>query len=203
MSFGFFRKKKEDKDDKEKKILINDPKVSEQFSSALQSTQKSSEPKSESGQTINKLPSTQGEQTKTTIERSIEQKKRTIVVKRRGEATSPNQGQGAQNKKRADFFMKLILCGDGAVGKTAIRERYLGRGFSASYLQTIGADFSTTERTIEISGPKSVQYQIWDLAGQSEFQAVRGTYYEGCFGALMVFDITRPASFENIPKWIA
>ena len=203
MSFGFFRKKKEDKDDKEKKILINDPKVSEQFSSALQSTQKSSESKSELGQTINKLPSTQGEQTKTTIERSIEQKKRTIVVKRRGEATSPNQGQGAQNKKRADFFMKLILCGDGAVGKTAIRERYLGRGFSASYLQTIGADFSTTERTIEISGPKSVQYQIWDLAGQSEFQAVRGTYYEGCFGALMVFDITRPASFENIPKWIA
>lgn len=99
--------------------------------------------------------------------------------------------------------MKLVLCGDGAVGKTAIRERFLGRGFSSSYLQTIGADFASVEKEVEVDQSKfSVQYQIWDLAGQTEFGGVRKTYYEGCFGSLMIFDITRPASFENLPVWI-
>ena len=104
-----------------------------------------------------------------------------------------------KKKRQPDFFMKLVLCGDGAVGKTALRERFLGKGFSSSYLQTIGADFAAKDETI---GDKLVKYQIWDLAGQQTFQQVRGTYYEGCFGALMVFDLTRPDSFENIPNWI-
>lgn len=129
----------------------------------------------------------------------MHRKKRTVIVKRKGK-TSTTEGRGS---KRADFFMKLVLCGDGAVGKTAIRERFLGRGFSTSYLQTIGADFASTDKQVEVDGSEyKVQYQIWDLAGQTEFGGVRKTYYEGCFGSLMVFDITRPASFENLPVWI-
>lgn len=107
---------------------------------------------------------------------------------------------GREQKKTADFFMKLVLCGDGAVGKTALRERFLGKGFSSSYLMTIGADFASKDATLP-SG-HTVKYQIWDLAGQQEFESVRGTYYEGCLGALMVFDLTRPGSFENVPTWI-
>ncbi len=130
----------------------------------------------------------------------IKPKRRSVIVKRRGGATSSKR---TQQTKRADFFMKLVLCGDGAVGKTALRERYLGRGFSQSYLQTIGADFATTDKDLNIDGKnKSVQYQIWDLAGQNEFQSIRGSYYEGCFGSLMVFDVTRPESFNNLPNWI-
>lgn len=128
----------------------------------------------------------------------MQRKKRAVIVKRKGKSVSDKP-----KKKKADFFMKLVLCGDGAVGKTAIRERFLGRGFSQSYLQTIGADFASTEKEVEIEGKKfSVQFQIWDLAGQTEFASVRQTYYEGCFGSLMIFDITRPASFENLPVWI-
>ena len=131
----------------------------------------------------------------------MERKKRPVIVKRSGKSVGdPNS---SRQKKRADFFMKLILCGDGAVGKTAIRERFLGKGFSSSYLQTIGADFASTEKDVEFENSNyNVQYQIWDLAGQTEFGSVRKTYYEGCFGSLMVFDITRPASFENLPTWI-
>ena len=130
-----------------------------------------------------------------------EVKKKTIVVKRRPGATPPSPS--THPSKPGKFLFKMILAGDGGVGKTALRERYLGRGFSSSYLQTIGADFATTEKELTVDGQqRNVQYQIWDLAGQQEFQGIRGTYYEGCFGAFMVFDITRPASFENIPKWI-
>ena len=129
----------------------------------------------------------------------MERKKRPVIVRRKGHSVS----NSAPAKKRADFFMKLVLCGDGAVGKTAIRERFLGRGFSSSYLQTIGADFASTEKEVEVDNNNyKVQYQIWDLAGQTEFGSVRKTYYEGCFGSLMIFDITRPSSFENLPSWI-
>ncbi|MHA2366088.1 MAG: Rab family GTPase [Candidatus Hodarchaeales archaeon] len=107
------------------------------------------------------------------------------------------------SKRRSDLLIKLVLCGDGAVGKTSLRERFLGRGFSSSYLQTIGADFAKTTKEIVIENTKrNVQYQIWDLAGQTEFGKVRTVYYQGCLGALMVFDITRPVSFQNLTNWV-
>lgn len=95
--------------------------------------------------------------------------------------------------------LKIVLIGDGGVGKTAIRERYLGRGFKAQYLLTIGADFAMRDDTI--SG-ESIRYQIWDLAGQQRFDAVREVYYKGSVGALLVYDVTRPDSYFNTPKWI-
>jgi small GTP-binding protein len=95
--------------------------------------------------------------------------------------------------------LKIVLIGDGGVGKTAIRERYLGKGFKAQYLLTIGADFAM--RDDDVNG-KAIRYQIWDLAGQQRFDAVREVYYKGCVGALLVYDVTRPDSYFNTPKWI-
>lgn len=94
---------------------------------------------------------------------------------------------------------KIALIGDGGVGKTAIRERYLGEGFKAQYLLTIGADFAMRDDTIK---GFPIRYQIWDLAGQQRFDGVRDAYYNGCIGALLVYDVSRPESFYNMPKWI-
>ncbi|MFX0015972.1 MAG: Rab family GTPase [Promethearchaeota archaeon] len=94
---------------------------------------------------------------------------------------------------------KLALIGDGGVGKTAIRERYIGHGFNAQYLLTVGADFAMRDDSI---AGFPVRYQIWDLAGQQRFDGVREAYYNGCVGGLLVYDITRPESFYNMPKWI-
>lgn len=100
--------------------------------------------------------------------------------------------------------MKVVLCGDGAVGKTAIRQRYLGKGFQSTYLMTIGADFAVKEVTIDYKGTNyPIKFQIWDLAGQPRFEAVRGLYYAGCLGALMVFDVTRRDSFVNLNNWLS
>jgi small GTP-binding protein len=95
--------------------------------------------------------------------------------------------------------IKITLIGDGGVGKTAIRERYLGKGFKANYLMTIGADFAMRDDTIKET---PVRYQIWDLAGQQRFDAVREVYYKGALGALLVYDVTRQDSYMNTPKWI-
>lgn len=97
------------------------------------------------------------------------------------------------------IVLKTVLIGDGGVGKTAIRERYLGKGFKAQYVLTIGADFATKDDVIN-STP--VRYQIWDLAGQKRFDGVRGVFYKGALGALLVYDVTRPDSYHNIPKWV-
>jgi small GTP-binding protein len=75
----------------------------------------------------------------------------------------------------------------------------MGKSFTARYLVTMGADIST--KTVEIRNSK-LKFQIWDLAGQSRFDAVRGVYYHGAVGALLVFDITRAETHDNILNWV-
>ncbi|MFQ5976635.1 MAG: GTP-binding protein [Candidatus Heimdallarchaeota archaeon] len=96
-------------------------------------------------------------------------------------------------------IMKVCLIGDGGVGKTAIRERYMGASFTRSYMPTIGADFATKT---EILGTIEAKMLIWDLAGQPRFSIVREGYYRGARGILLVFDVSRPDSFEAAPMWL-
>ncbi len=99
--------------------------------------------------------------------------------------------------------MKVCLLGDGAVGKTALRERYLGKQFSSGYVMTIGADFAVKKTQIKTEeGSKDVKFQIWDLAGQPRFNSVRELYYKGSHGGLLIFDITRRDSFTNLYAWV-
>ena len=93
---------------------------------------------------------------------------------------------------------KICLLGDGGVGKTSLRERFLGKGFQSGYILTIGADFAVQNLAIN-----DIQYkfQIWDLAGQQRFSAVRALYYKGSHGAILVFDQTRLDSLYNLDNW--
>ena len=101
------------------------------------------------------------------------------------------------------MVFRVTLLGDGAVGKTAIRERYLGRGFKTQHLMTVGADFAAKDMTISYNGRDySVVFQIWDLAGQKRFQEIRSRFYLGTNAGICVFDITRPESFQHIPQWL-
>ena len=93
---------------------------------------------------------------------------------------------------------KICLLGDGGVGKTSLRERFLGKGFQSGYILTIGADFAV--QNLDIDGIQ-YKFQIWDLAGQQRFSAVRALYYKGSHGAILVFDRTRPDSLYNLENW--
>lgn len=102
------------------------------------------------------------------------------------------------------YFIKISLLGDGAVGKTSLRERFMGRGFKREHMMTIGADFASYEKEIRLQNGDiyNVTFQIWDLAGQQTFQSIRSRFFRGSMGALCVFDVTRPDSFQNITQWI-
>ncbi|MFX1511166.1 MAG: Rab family GTPase [Promethearchaeota archaeon] len=104
--------------------------------------------------------------------------------------------------KRMGYLYKIVLIGDGAVGKTALRNRFMGKGFDPEYLMTIGADFSLyTIRLETVPESPTVTFQIWDLAGTPHHGTILSAYYKGAYGALIVYDVTRRDTYENVRKW--
>ncbi len=97
------------------------------------------------------------------------------------------------------LFLKVILAGEGAVGKTSLRRSYLGESFITNHLETIGADFASLPKTVNNI---SILYQIWDIAGQDIFEKVRMLYYRGALGALMVFDATKITTLKKLERWV-
>lgn len=101
------------------------------------------------------------------------------------------------------MIFKMTILGDGAVGKTSLRQRYMGRGFTPQHQMTIGADFAAVQKDVSWNDKtRPVTFQIWDVAGQKRFTEVRARFYFGSLGGLMVFDLTRPESFQNAASWI-
>ncbi len=101
------------------------------------------------------------------------------------------------NVKR-EFVFKVVLMGEGSVGKTSIRSKFMGVGFKSEYIKTIGADFAS--KAIEL-GDNKVHFQIWDLAGQKMYRHVRSSFYSGCKCGFLVFDLTQPDTLEKLEEW--
>ncbi|EWS72497.1 small guanosine triphosphatase family Ras family protein (macronuclear) [Tetrahymena thermophila SB210] len=106
--------------------------------------------------------------------------------------------QRNQEEDVYDFLFKIVLIGDSGVGKSCLISRFTKDQFSMEQQPTIGVEFST--KTIKISD-KIIKAQIWDTAGQERYRAITSAYYRGAAGALIVFDITKQTSFENLAKW--
>ncbi|KAL5020377.1 hypothetical protein ScPMuIL_003269 [Solemya velum] len=98
-----------------------------------------------------------------------------------------------------DFIWKIVLVGDSGVGKTNLLSRFTRNEFNAESKSTIGVEFAT--RDIVIKG-KMVRAQIWDTAGQERYRAITSVYYRGAVGALVLYDIAKPMSFQNLEKWL-
>ena len=89
--------------------------------------------------------------------------------------------------------------GDYAVGKTCIIRRYVSDTFIEDYKASIGVDITSQELTFEKG---EVQLQIWDMSGQTDFKLVRSQFMSGTDMGIIVFDLTRPSSLENVSRWI-
>ncbi|MFW9961717.1 MAG: Rab family GTPase [Candidatus Thorarchaeota archaeon] len=98
-----------------------------------------------------------------------------------------------------ELMYKVVLLGDGAVGKTSIRRNFLGKGFISSHLATIGVDFA--QKYVSINN-HTVRLVIWDLAGQTGFERVRKHYYQGCSALILVYSVINRESFENLTWWM-
>lgn len=98
-----------------------------------------------------------------------------------------------------DYLFKVVLIGDSGVGKSNLLSRFTRNEFSLESKSTIGVEFAT--RSIQVDG-KTIKAQIWDTAGQERYRAITSAYYRGAVGALLVYDITKSVTFENVERWL-
>ncbi|KAI3526169.1 hypothetical protein L1887_05412 [Cichorium endivia] len=98
-----------------------------------------------------------------------------------------------------DYLFKIVLIGDSGVGKSNILSRFTRNEFCLESKSTIGVEFAS--KTLEVDG-KTIKAQIWDTAGQERYRAITSAYYRGAVGALLVYDITKRPTFENLQRWL-
>ena len=95
---------------------------------------------------------------------------------------------------------KVILVGEQGVGKTSIIKRFLKDDFNEEESSTVGANFASKELTFNEYN-KSLQYDIWDTAGQEQYRAFTKIFYQDSSIALIVYDITDRKSFEEVKSF--
>lgn len=94
---------------------------------------------------------------------------------------------------------KIILLGDGAVGKTSLATRFCEDHFAKHYKQTIGLDFFV--KRVVLPGEVHVCMQIWDIGGQSIGGKMVGNYIHGSHAVVLCYDITNYQSFQHLEDW--
>lgn len=111
-------------------------------------------------------------------------------------------GQGRRRKqppRPADFKLQVIIIGSRGVGKTSLMERFTDDTFCEACKSTVGVDFKI--KTVELRG-KKIRLQIWDTAGQERFNSITSAYYRSAKGIILVYDITKKETFDDLPKWM-
>ena len=99
----------------------------------------------------------------------------------------------------SSFKLKVLLTGAAAVGKTSLVQRFIKNRFQANYKLTVGVDILTKD--VEFRSGELATLSIWDIGGQQRFEFIRSTFYKGAAGALLVFDLTKRATFDKLNFW--
>ncbi len=96
-----------------------------------------------------------------------------------------------------DLTPKVVLLGDGAVGKTSLVQRFVEQRFEDKYIETIGVNVK--KREIE---DLEMTMMVWDIYGQKVSKSLHSSNYTGADGAIIVYDVTRKETFESLDQWI-
>jgi len=105
----------------------------------------------------------------------------------------------AHKDEEYDYLFKVVLIGDSGVGKSNLLSRFTRNEFNLESKSTIGVEFAT--KSIQVDA-KVIKAQIWDTAGQERYRAITSAYYRGAVGALLVYDISKALTFENVERWL-
>jgi len=97
-----------------------------------------------------------------------------------------------------DYKFKIIFCGDPGVGKTSLVLRFSENAFTRKYVPTLGVNVSDKIVRVDES---VVQLVLWDLAGQTKFQYMRHSFYQGSDGVFFIFDLTNLKTFNKVREW--
>ncbi|KRX06787.1 P-loop containing nucleoside triphosphate hydrolase [Pseudocohnilembus persalinus] len=108
--------------------------------------------------------------------------------------------QDTQISESYDYKFKTILVGDSGVGKTNILGKFTRNEFYLQSKTTIGVEMAS--RILVGEDNKVIKADVWDTAGQEKFLSVTQAYFRNAVGALLVYDITKKQTFNDLDKWI-
>ena len=112
------------------------------------------------------------------------------------------------NSEEADATTyKIMIIGDSSVGKTCLFKKLTTGKYSDKNISTIGIDRKTLSLKIKVNEnneevDKNFLIQLWDTAGQEQFNAISTMYYQGAVGALLVYDVSIFETFEKVKHWV-
>uniref|UniRef100_K3XC96 Ras-related protein Rab-28 n=1 Tax=Globisporangium ultimum (strain ATCC 200006 / CBS 805.95 / DAOM BR144) TaxID=431595 RepID=K3XC96_GLOUD len=101
---------------------------------------------------------------------------------------------------RGDPAIKLVLLGNGSVGKSSLIARFVDDGFTPVYKQTIGLDLY--EKKLQFPRDQRLVLQVWDIGGQTINSKMIGKYLFGVNVALLCYDVTDAQSFSDAEDWL-
>jgi small GTP-binding protein len=99
-----------------------------------------------------------------------------------------------------DYIFKVALIGDSGTGKTSILIRFIEDYFLEDTKSTIGVDFKLV--SLQLDSKVYAKMQIWDTCGSERFKSLTSSFIKTCSAFILVFDLTRPGSFQSIENWI-
>jgi len=105
-------------------------------------------------------------------------------------------------KNSEAFRFKIVVIGDGAVGKTSLIKKFTKGTFEKDYVKTIGAQFSKYHK--KINGDM-IRLLFWDIAGQDDFNFLHPLFYKESKAAIIVYSLEENElgqnSFTHIKNW--
>jgi small GTP-binding protein len=103
---------------------------------------------------------------------------------------------------RTERIFKLAILGNSAVGKTSLINQYIHQKFEQDYHPSLGVNIVIKEMDVKEKNAH-IKMIFWDIAGQEKYDLSRKAFFQGCVGALFVYDVTRPITFKDVEsKWL-
>jgi small GTP-binding protein len=96
---------------------------------------------------------------------------------------------------------KVVLLGESGVGKTCIIARFINNTFEDNIMSTTGASYAGKTMSFDEFNGQSIKFEIWDTAGQEKYRALTKIFYKDAGVAILVYDITRKDSFDEIKNY--
>ena len=100
---------------------------------------------------------------------------------------------------KKSVVLKILTVGDGGVGKTTLLHRYKKNEFLSDTKMTLGVGFFVKKIRI---AEKNIMLQLWDFGGQDQFRFMLQKYAMGARGAILMYDLTRFGTLQNLEEWI-
>jgi len=95
--------------------------------------------------------------------------------------------------------IKIVIIGDGNVGKTTTVRRLSSNEFHKKYIPTMGADVISVN--IKTTKDEDIHINFWDTAGQEKFGGLRDAYYSSCDACIILFSLDDKGTYRNVPTW--